>query len=90
MLNRRFGRFAGLIQFLVDDSRSTRNWAKGSQGERLSAEALTRRIGDRAVLLHDRKIPRSNANIDYLSIAATGVWIVDAKKYEVQRTATAS
>ena len=82
VLDQRFGRFAGLIKFLVDDPQSTRAWAEGSEGERLLAEALTRRIGDRAVLLHDRKIPRSSANIDHLAIAATGVWIIDAKKYK--------
>lgn len=82
VLDQRFGRFAGLVKFLVDDPQSTRAWAKGSEGERLLAEALTSRIGDRAVLLHDRKIPRSSANIDHLAIAATGVWIIDAKKYK--------
>ena len=82
VLDERFGSFAGLIKFLVDDPQSTRAWAKGSEGERLLAEALTRWVGDRAVLLHDRKIPRSSANIDHLAIAATGVWIVDAKKYK--------
>jgi hypothetical protein len=33
-------------------------------------------------LLHDRKIPQSSANIDFLAIAVTGVWIIDAKKYK--------
>jgi len=81
VLDQRFGRFAGVVKFLVDDPQSTRAWAKGSEGERILAEALTRRIGDRAVLLHDRKIPRSSANIDHLAIASSGVWIIDAKKY---------
>jgi hypothetical protein len=81
LLDRRFGRFAGVVKFLVDDPQSTRAWAKGSEGERILADSLTRRIGDRAVLLHDRKIPRSTANIDHLVIAQTGVWIIDAKKY---------
>jgi len=81
LLDRRFGRFAGVVKFLVDDPQSTRAWAKGSEGERILADALTRRIGDRAVLLHDRKIPRSTGNIDHLAIASTGVWIIDAKKY---------
>lgn len=44
-------------------------------------DALDKRIGDRAVILNDRKIPRSSANIDHLVVAATGVWIVDAKRY---------
>ena len=81
VLDQRFGRFASVVKFLVDDPQSTRAWAKGSEGERILADALTRRIGDRAVLLHDRKIPRSTANIDHLVIASTGVWIIDAKKY---------
>ena len=81
VLDQRFGRFAGVVKFLVDDPQSTRAWAKGSEGERILADALTRRIGDRAVLLHDRKIPKSTANIDHLVIASTGVWIIDAKKY---------
>jgi hypothetical protein len=82
VLDQRFGRFSGLVKFLVDDPQSTRAWAKGSAGERELAEALQRRIGDRAVLLHDRRIPRSSANIDHLAIAASGVWIIDAKTYK--------
>ena len=55
LLDRRFGRFAGVVKFLVDDPQSTRAWAKGSEGERILADALTRRIGDLGVLLHDHK-----------------------------------
>lgn len=86
-LDQRFGRFAGLVKFLIDNPQSTRAWDQGSVGERLLGEALTRRVGDRAVLLHDRKAPRSSANIDHLAIAASGVWVIDAKKYKgrVQR-----
>jgi hypothetical protein len=80
-LERRFGKMSGVIKFLVDDPQSIRAWAKGSEGERQLAEGLTRRIGDRAVLLHDRRIPRSRANIDHLAIAPSGVWVIDAKTY---------
>ena len=80
--DQRFGRFSGLVKFLVDDPQSTRAWAKGSAGERELAEALQRRIGDRAVLLHDRRIPRTSANIDHLAVAASGVWIIDAKTHK--------
>ena len=73
---------AGLVKFLVDDPQSTTAWARGSEGERILAAALTRRVGDRAVLLHDRQMPGSSANIDHLAIAASGVWIIDAKKYQ--------
>jgi hypothetical protein len=81
MLDRRYGRFAGVVKFLSDDPQSTRAWAKGSSGEQLLAAAIEKRIGDRAVILNDRKIPRSSANIDHLVIASTGVWVIDAKKY---------
>jgi hypothetical protein len=32
------------------------------------------------VCLHDRRLPRSTANIDHLVVAPTGVWVVDAKR----------
>ena len=31
--------------------------------------------------LHDRRLPRSTANIDHLVVASGGVWVVDAKRY---------
>jgi hypothetical protein len=82
VLDQRFGRLSGVVKFLVDDPQSTKAWAKGADGEKELAEALNRRVGDRGVLLHDRKIPRSCANIDHLAIAASGVWVIDAKKYK--------
>jgi hypothetical protein len=80
-LDQRLGRMARVVKFLIDDPQSTGAWARGSEGEQQLAEGLTRRIGDRAVLLHDRRIPRSRANIDHLAIAASGVWVIDAKMY---------
>jgi len=38
-------------------------------------------VGDRAVLINDRKVPGTRANIDHLVVAATGVWVIDAKNY---------
>ncbi|HET6625053.1 MAG TPA: nuclease-related domain-containing protein [Nocardioidaceae bacterium] len=32
-------------------------------------------------MLHDRRIPRSRANIDHLAVTGTGGWVIDAKKY---------
>jgi hypothetical protein len=32
-------------------------------------------------VLHDRRIPRSRANIDHLAVTPTGIWVMDAKKY---------
>jgi hypothetical protein len=33
-------------------------------------------------VLHDRRIPGSRANIDHIAIAATGVWVIDSKRYK--------
>lgn len=33
-------------------------------------------------MLHDRRIPGSRANIDHLVVAASGIWIIDAKSYK--------
>lgn len=33
-------------------------------------------------VLHDRRIPGSRANIDHIAIAASGVWVIDTKRYK--------
>jgi hypothetical protein len=34
------------------------------------------------LVLHDRRLPRSRANIDHLAVAPSGVYVIDAKKYK--------
>ena len=31
--------------------------------------------------MHDRRIPRSRANIDHLAVTANGIYVIDAKNY---------
>ena len=81
-IEERWGGLAGIVKFLSDDPQSTRAWSAGSAGEKRLAERLLREVGDRAVLLHDRKVPGTRGNIDHLAIAASGVWVIDAKKYK--------
>lgn len=58
------------------------SWLTGSVGEQMLGAALDN-LGDTGVrLLHDRQIPRSKANIDHIAIAASGVWVIDAKRYD--------
>ena len=33
-------------------------------------------------MLHDRRIPRSKANIDHIVITRAGIWVIDAKRYK--------
>jgi hypothetical protein len=81
-IERRWGPLAGVVKFLSDDPQSIRAWAKGSEGERRLAERLQREVGDRGVLLHDRKVPGTRGNIDHIVVAASGVWVIDTKAYD--------
>ena len=76
------GRLGKLAKALSDDPRSTKAWAKGAAGEEQVARVLHQRLGDRAVILHDRRVPRTRANIDHLVVASSGVWVIDAKQYK--------
>lgn len=58
------------------------SWKTGAEGERRLSQLLNRKLGATCVVLDDRRIPGSKANIDHLVIAPSGVWIVDAKKYK--------
>jgi hypothetical protein len=57
-----------------------RAWATGAQGEEELAASLAKRCPE-AIVLHDRRLPRSRANIDHLAIAPSGVHVIDAKRY---------
>lgn len=56
------------------------SFLRGAVGEESVARSLVRRTAKGgAIILHDRAMPRSRANIDHLAIAPTGVYIIDAK-----------
>ena len=75
------GRLGRLAKALSDDPQSTKAWAQGAAGEERVAAVLHERLRERAVLLHDRRVPGTRGNIDHIAIAASGVWIIDAKRY---------
>ncbi len=55
-------------------------WRSGADGEYLMSIRLHRDLGERAVVLTDRRIPHSPVTVDSVVVAASGVWIVEAKK----------
>ena len=59
-----------------------RAWIRGAEGEERVAAAFARHLHDGTVVLHDRRIPGSRANIDHIVVAPTGVWVVDPKRYK--------
>lgn len=85
----RHPKLGGLIPALSNEPASIRVWAQGAAGERAVAAKLDELAGEHLVALHDRKMLRpdgraSRANIDHLAIAASGVWVVDAKTHKGQ------
>lgn len=81
-IERRWGRFSGVVKFLSDDPRSITVWAKGSKGEQILADDMAKALGNKAVLLNDRRVPRTKGNIDHIVIASSGVWVIDAKRWD--------
>lgn len=68
--------------FLAEEKQSTRAWAQGAAGEAELGRHLAGIASKDVIVLHDRRIPRSRANIDHIVIAPTGVWVIDAKRYK--------
>jgi hypothetical protein len=71
----------GLILALSDDPQSTKAWATGARGEERLGHRLDQLSGQGVQVLHDRRIPRTRANIDHIVVGPTGVFVIDAKKY---------
>jgi hypothetical protein len=76
-----FGPLAPVVALLTGPKRSTEAWAWGAEGEERVGAFLDHIVGARGLLLHDRRIPSSRANLDHLAIVPSGVWVIDAKHY---------
>jgi hypothetical protein len=74
-------RLGGLMLAVTDQPRSTTAWDVGAIGEERLGQGLDRIASDTVRVLHDRRIPRGTANIDHLAVSASGVYVIDAKKY---------
>jgi hypothetical protein len=74
-------RVGGLMLRFQDPPQGERAWEDGAIGEEAVAAHLAGRCPD-VVVLHDRRMPGSRANIDHIAIAPSGVWVIDAKRYK--------
>jgi hypothetical protein len=72
----------GALLALSNDPSHEKVWARGAAGEERVAASLAKRLSDDVVVLHDRRVPGSRANIDHLAIAPSGVWVIDSKRYK--------
>lgn len=78
----RMGRF---LLAVFDDPQYTKAWATGAVGEQRLGEMLLGIASPTVRVLHDRRIPRTAANIDHLVVCSSGVFVVDAKRYRDAR-----
>jgi hypothetical protein len=72
----------GFLLAISDEPQSTRAWAVGAHGEELLAKRLDRLCDQGVLVLHDRRIPGTHANIDHIAVGPSGVFVIDAKRYK--------
>jgi len=78
----RFPRIGGFLLAVTEEPQSTRAWDTGAAGEQFVGGRLDALVGEDLAVLHDRRIPRTRANIDHVVVSRAGVFVVDAKKYK--------
>jgi hypothetical protein len=74
-------RIGGFLLAISDDPQSTKAWATGAVGEMVLGRRLDGIVDESTFVLHDRRIPPTKANIDHIVVSASGVFVIDAKKY---------
>jgi hypothetical protein len=77
----RHPRIGGLLLKLQDAPEHEQAWARGAAGEEELAASLARRCPE-AIVLHDRRMPGSRANIDHIAVVPSGIYVIDAKRYK--------
>ena len=80
-LRAKWGRLGGLAVALSDEKQSTKAWSIGAAGEAAVGARLDGLASPSIRVMHDRRIPRSKANIDHIVVTTGGVWVIDTKRY---------
>jgi Nuclease-related domain len=79
----KFGALSTIAVRLADEPQQQAAWARGARGEAKLASRLAQLLdGSGVIVLHDRRIPRSRANIDHLAVGPGGVTVIDAKNHK--------
>lgn len=80
-LREKWGKLGGLAVALTDEKQSTRAWSSGAAGEAAVGARLDGLASESIRVMHDRRIPRTKANIDHIVVTPGGVWVIDTKRY---------
>lgn len=75
-------KLGGLILAVTDEPQSTKAWATGADGEEQLGQRLNELVGPSVLVLHDRRIPGTRANIDHIVVCPSGIFVIDAKRYK--------
>lgn len=76
-----WGKLGNIAVALTPERSSTRVWATGAIGEEVVGAKLDAIASEQIRVLHDRRIPKSKANIDHIVVTPGGVWVIDTKRY---------
>jgi hypothetical protein len=80
-LRERHPRIGGLLLRLGGPPAHESAWERGAEGEERVAARLEQLLaGSGVVLMHDRRLPGSRANIDHLAIGPGGITVIDTKR----------
>jgi hypothetical protein len=78
----RHPRLGGVILALSDEPQHVTAWRTGAVGEEEFGRKLSQAASQNLIVLHDRKLPGSRANIDHIAVTPGCVWVLDAKRYK--------
>lgn len=76
-----FGRLAPLARLIAGPNEATEAWGRGADGEERIGALLRRAVGNKGIVLHDRAVHGSRANLDHIAVVPSGVWVIDSKHY---------
>jgi hypothetical protein len=72
-----------IIYMFMGKSKESKIWEKGAKGEVEVGKILEKIANENGyIVMHDRVIPGSKANLDHILITPKGVFLVDAKNYK--------
>lgn len=71
----------GLMLKLQAPPQSEAAWKTGATGEEELSAHLAKTCPE-VIVLHDRRMPWSRANIDHIAVAPSGVFVIDSKRYK--------
>ena len=70
-------KIGGFLLAISEEPQSTTAWAVGARGEALLGKGLDGLASRGVRVLHDRRTPRTRANIDHVAVSSSGVFVID-------------